>query len=215
VFDKDGNRVIKGSNLQFILDKVQIGQAGYIDIIDSIFKTEDYWRPKDVVSAALSGTLLLVIQLCLTFVSLHPKYSNSSVSQFDLSQSQVYAIPFRQPVFSGAWKEHINVRWLLHTVNFFKYHLKAKGEGLLAHYYPDLDPDQYPQPWVGRVKPGTQPLGSHWKGAYSKQTPNPLQSYIDPDTAYMEAQELLSLRCWNGEPQIHSDSLDGRETFQV
>lgn len=86
-----------------------------------------------------------------------------------MSQAQVYCIPSEQPLFAGDWKSEINIRWLLHTVNFFKHHLKAEeGEGLLGYTYGELQPDQLPQPWLGHIKPGTQELGSHWKGVQSK-----------------------------------------------
>jgi hypothetical protein len=84
-----------------------------------------------------------------------------------MSQREVYTDHETQPVFVGNWKQVINVRWLLHTVNFFKLHLKAPGEGILAQQYGELERGQLPQPWLGRIKEGTQPIGNHWKSAFS------------------------------------------------
>lgn len=64
--------------------------------------------------------------------------------------------------------EHVNVRLLLHMINFFQFHLKAKDEGVLAYYYESLALDQVPRPWIGTIKGGVQRLGRHWKGIYSK-----------------------------------------------
>lgn len=137
--------------------------------MDTVLNTEKTsWDHDDIVTANTDGSLVLVIQLCLTSLSLHPHYCKSNVSHFDMSQREVYTDYKSQPVFIGAWKQDINVRWLLHTVSFFKFHLKAEGEGSLAQHYEDLERDQLPQPWLGRIKEGTQPLGSHWKSAYSE-----------------------------------------------
>lgn len=163
-------------NLQFIYDLIT-GENGrsYVDIIESVLNTDfDHAMDKlrdmhKVVSASVEGTLVYAIQLCLTPISLNPRFcSMHKVSHFDLSQYQAYDTPARQPMFCGKYKQDVNLRWLLHVVNFFKYHLTAVDEGLLAHHYKDLESDQFPQPWEGRVEAGTKPLKSHWKGAYSK-----------------------------------------------
>jgi hypothetical protein len=112
--------------------------------------------------------LIQVIQLCLTSLILRPDFS-LSLRYFELSQQLVYASPYRSPLFTGPWKCRVNVKVALSTVNFFRFHLKHwGGEGLLAEEYLELDVKQRPQPWLGKLKGGTQPLGSHWKGAYSK-----------------------------------------------
>ena len=168
--DADGNQTIIGLNQNYIRDWVTHGRRRHTDIIDAVLNTEKTsWALNDVVSANTDNSLVLVIQLCLTSLSLHPNSCNSTVSHFDMSQKEAYADHKKQPVFVGGWMQDINVRWLLHTVNFFKLHLKASsGEGLLAQQYEELERDQLPQPWLGRIKEGTQQIGSHWKSAYSK-----------------------------------------------
>jgi hypothetical protein len=177
--DDKGNQVIQGLNLQFIYDLIT-GENGrsYVDILEAVLNT-DFDNDKDklrdmsrIVSASVEGTLVYAIQLCLTPISLNPRFCNKyKVSHFDLSQYQAYDTPARQPIFCGRYKQDVNVRWLLHVVNFFKFHLTTNNEGLLAHHYQDLESDQFPQPWEGRIEPGTKPLKSHWRGAYSKFIP--------------------------------------------
>ena len=151
------------------------GQS-YVDIVDAVFNTSRGWGAESfrdmikIVSASTAESLVYVIQLCLTPFSLHPETCNHKISHFDISQYQAYERSSEQPMFVGKFKQDINPRWLLHVVNFFKYHLKAGGEGLLEHAYSDLDSNQYPQPWAGLIQPGVLPLGSHWKGAYSMLT---------------------------------------------
>ena len=159
-----------GLNHNYIREWVTHGKRRHTDILDAVLNTEQTsWYEDDVVSAKTDESLVLVIQLCLTSLSLHPDSCNSTVSHLDISQRQAYADHKTQPAFAGGWKQDINVRWLLYTVNYFKFHLKASGgEGLLAQHYEDLERDQLPQPWIGRIKEGTKPIGSHWKSACSK-----------------------------------------------
>jgi hypothetical protein len=146
-------------------------------VLDAVLNTDQTsWDPRDIVSAASENSLVLLIQLCLTHLILSPDSSKGAVSHFDMSQSEAYADHAEQPMFIGGWLQTINVRWLLHVVNFFKYHLKFQEEGVLAHDYAVLDRDQLPQPWVGRIMEGTQPIGSHWKSACSKSKPFPYGS---------------------------------------
>lgn len=168
--DAEGKPCIVGLNHEYMRSWVTHGKRRHTDIIDAILNTsETSWHDSDIVSARTEGSLVLVIQLCLTSLSLHPDNCNTTVSHFDMSQREVYADVKKQPLFVGAWKQDINVRWLLHAVNFFKLHLKASsGEGLLAQQYEELERDQLPQPWLGRIKAGTQAIGSHWKTANSK-----------------------------------------------
>lgn len=131
--------------------------------------TENDWNPNRIVSAASEGSLVLVVQLCLSYLFLDYDIK-TSFNHFHVSQVEAYADHAKQPVFVGKWKSDINVRWLISTLNFFTYHFKSSpGEGVLCHEYGALPRDQLPQPWLGKLHNGTQILGSNWKGAYSKQ----------------------------------------------
>lgn len=113
-------------------------------------------------------SLAMVIQLCLTYLYLHPSTCKGAVAHFDDSQRQAYLCHKIEPVFQGDKKQEPNVSWLLHVVNFFKLQLKVEAEGHFYHAYNILASHQLPQPWLGKIKDGTQKLGSHWKGAYSE-----------------------------------------------
>jgi len=180
--NSNGDEVVDGLNFRFIREMLteerdpnddKIWRCLFVDIVDSILSTAgalDYQRDmRNLVTASKPGSLVYIIQLALTPISLHPDHCNSKVSHFDISQAQAYATIKQQPIFVGKVKQDINVRWLLHIVNFFKYHFKSGGsEGIIADDYSSLERDQYPQPWVGLIKAGTQPLGRFWKGAHSK-----------------------------------------------
>ncbi|KAH7383643.1 hypothetical protein BKA64DRAFT_760510 [Cadophora sp. MPI-SDFR-AT-0126] len=192
---------VEGRNLDFIRHLLEDD----VDIVDAIFNTSfdkdtnDASSFKKIVTANDKNTLVYVIQLLLTPFSLHPASCNTKVGHFDISQYQAYSTAKVQPVFNGLYKQQVNIRWLLHIVNFFKFHLKSKGEGLLAHEYRLLENDEFPQFWPGHIKGGTQPLARHWKGAHM----------------YMEERTLASLRAWDGQKSaVHTDSLDGNESFE-
>ena len=171
----NGHQAVWGLNWQALSDLLTGDNgASHIDIVDSIFNTSfDKDTNKvssinQIVTAAHENTLVYVVQLCLTSFNLDPEYCNFKVNHFDISQYQAYSGPACQPVFDGLMKQEVNVRWLLHVINFFKYHMKSDGEGLLAHDYKELENSQIPQFWVGKIQGGTQPLARHWKGAYSE-----------------------------------------------
>lgn len=184
--DDQGNTVVQGHNLSYLADLLT-GRNGisYLDIVDSIFNTsfdqtgDETHGIKKIVTAAKEDTLIYVLQLCLTPLSLHHKYCNRKVNHFDISQFYAYSGARTQPVCSGPFLQHVNVRWVLHVVNFFKFHLKCDGEGLLAHEYKELGVNQIPQFWTGKIKAGIQPLGRHWKGVYSECSSSPTFTSTD------------------------------------
>lgn len=220
MYDDNGKLVIDGLNLEFVQNMIT-GRHGmsYTDIIDAVFCTsydQDIARSLlTIMNESDAEHALYGVQLCLAVFALHPQYCNLKVSHFDISQHQAYAAPSTQPLFLGKWKQSINSRCLLHIVNFFKYHLKSAGEGLLSHEYLDLDTDQHPMPWVGKIKAGTQSLGTHWKGAYSKTYASVIRLPLTCKV-YLDQSTLLSCRQWRPSSScVHTDSLDGGETFQV
>lgn len=188
VFNNKGIVAVQGKNLQILTDMISNpGSKSYVDIVDGIFCTPrddniihfDYHNR--IVHGNSRGALLYVVQLCLAPYYLGPTRTYRQ-RHFDVSQYQTYN--FQQPLFVGENMEHVNVRLLLHMVNFFQFHLKAKDEGLLAYYYPSLAPDQVPRPWTGTIRGGAQTLGQHWKGIYSKSLTS--KSVTDADQCISE-----------------------------
>lgn len=146
------------------------GSIQFIDILEAILSTDVYASGPNMFSIN-EQFLLQIIQLCLTPILL--EHDNlTKLLHFDLSQEMVYESPYNQPLFEDEWMVRLNVQLCLATVNFFRYHLKqhAGGEGHLTREYMGLEAGQLPKTWLGRLKKGTQPLGAHWKSAYSKLT---------------------------------------------
>ncbi|TVY28683.1 hypothetical protein LHYA1_G002430 [Lachnellula hyalina] len=204
VRDSNGNVIVDGLNLRFIRSMItNKGDGKFVDIIDSVLNTEGALNCKSgaskVITANKPGSLVYVIQLALTPISLHPGYCNNRVTHFDVSQMHAYSTAKAQPIFVGKVLQDINVRWLLHTINFFKFHFKSsRGEGIIANDYALLEPDQYVQPWVGLIEAGTQPLGRFWKGAHT----------------FMDNRDVWALRTDKNAPShIYSDSVDPGENF--
>lgn len=113
--------------------------------------------------------LAKLIRLCFVHLLLHPHMCNIKTNIFLASQENVYKCFTEAPLFLGKNKYEINTPWLLHAANFFKFHFKTPdGEGILAHMYQQLEKGELPRAWTGRLKNGTQKLGPHWKGAFSK-----------------------------------------------
>lgn len=171
--DKNGKEVIIGLNHEYIRRMVTHGkfteienEVYFVDIMDSILSTDVNVSPKKNVYAK-DENLVQVIQLCLTWLTLQLDHQ-AKLCHFDLSQDMAYAHPSKQPIFFGAWKQRVNVQWLLATANFFKLHMKEHGEGLLSTDFWSLDPHEVPQPWLGKLNNETETLGTQWKGAYSK-----------------------------------------------
>lgn len=211
-------------NLDYIrnfVSYVRGTKGNVVDIVDAILKTAKPWDITTVCSVGSSpDTLVMVIQLCLTLISWDPRYCNNSISHFDWSQFEVYAAPQKQPMFIGQWKNDLNVRWCLHVANFFKFHLKAKnGEGVLAHAFADLEQDELPRPWLGRLQQGTQKLANNWKGAYCKCHFNLLHHDTLPirhKIVYLHRGELTRLRTTGfKDGGLYSDELNGGDSFQV
>ena len=140
----------------------------FIDILNAILNTDETVFPKRILSAE-DEFLMQIIQLSLNSLILEPNNLNK-VHHFDWLQEMVYGGPYNKSLFKGTWMCQVDSRLCLATVNFFNFHFKNSGEGLLAEEYLDLVAAQLPQLWMGRLKDETQLLGTHWKGAYSKLT---------------------------------------------
>ncbi|TVY81499.1 hypothetical protein LSUE1_G004411 [Lachnellula suecica] len=203
VRDGNGNEIVDGLNMGYIRGMIANNNAPkFVDIISSILNTpgalDGMGGSHKIVTATKPGSLVYVVQLALTPISLHPDHCNFKVAHFDISQAQVYATSKAQPIFVGKVKQDINVRWLLHTVNFFKFHFKSgASEGIISDEYAALEHDQYPQPWIGLIKAGTQPLGRFWKGAHT----------------FMDERDLVTFRQHLGPGRIYSDATYPGDSF--
>ena len=118
---------------------------------------------------------LETIQLVLTHWSLDLSLSCPTFN-FPSSQKQVYGHPDDFPLFLDAQMKRVNVEWLLHVVNFFKYHMVGKEEMSLYPSYVQLADEDLPKVWTEPLRQGVRRLGSHWKGTYCESILRPVSN---------------------------------------
>ena len=120
---------------------------------------------------------------------------------FPDSQSAVYNTANVLPIFGGCNGLDVNMEFILHNINFWKYHILRKAEGTLCDAFENLDEDERPRWWSSQLKEGPQKLGKHWKGSY----------------AYVETTEIDSMRRGRGDSEQIQDKFAGEvesSTFQ-
>ncbi|KAI9748852.1 MAG: hypothetical protein M1835_007090 [Candelina submexicana] len=113
-----------------------------------------------------ASELLLTLQLALTHWSFDPKLQAPTYG-WEFSQKVVYQPTDEAPVFSGTDNLSVNMAWLLHVANFFKYHLTRRDNCSL--YYPFLDLEHYERPgaWRRKIQGGLPKVGKYWRGIYA------------------------------------------------
>lgn len=87
---------------------------------------------------------------------------------FTKSQQVVYSHPERYPLFMDKYKTLVNITFLLHISNFFKYHMTQPQEATLFNPFHDLEDEEKPKMWQSHLEQGTSKLGKSWKGSYGK-----------------------------------------------
>ncbi|KAK3081322.1 hypothetical protein LTS18_007965 [Coniosporium uncinatum] len=133
--------------------------------------------------------LLQAIQIVFSHLSLSLDPVPFPTFGFEESQQAVYANYTEAPMFGGFNGLEINVAWVLHCVNFFKYHLTRAEEQTMFEAYDGLHRDEHPQGWPERLREGSHVLGRHWKGTY----------------AYLERHEMMHIRTVKPTQQIYPD----------
>lgn len=86
---------------------------------------------------------------------------------YQISDSQRQAYMF-MPVFKGCFGLDIDMEWVLHQVNYWRYHCTVEEEYTLHQAFSDLDSKDQPQFWQSSLKNESNPtIGRHWKGSYA------------------------------------------------
>ncbi|KAK5137404.1 hypothetical protein LTR08_008982 [Meristemomyces frigidus] len=85
---------------------------------------------------------------------------------FPDSQMTVYGTALDCPIFGGCNNLDIRMDFLLHHLNFWKYHLR-RDEHTLFSAFAALDAAEMPRFWRQQLKTGANQLGTHWKGSYA------------------------------------------------
>jgi len=93
------------------------------DLLRTVFKSI---RTNDIRTAYTD----LYCAVCLLLT--HKSLTEEPIFRFGTSQELAYACADLQPVFRASAGTQINLAWLLHVANFFRYHLTEASEGTLA-----------------------------------------------------------------------------------
>lgn len=112
--------------------------------------------------------LFQIIQVVFTHWSLDLSL-NCPTYSFEISQKAVYSHPNKTPMFKNKMST-VNVNYLLHIVNFFKYHITCKEEGTLQSFFEELAEDQKPRAWENHIDQGLRKVGTTWLGTYGKSS---------------------------------------------
>ncbi|KAH7114224.1 hypothetical protein B0J11DRAFT_496496 [Dendryphion nanum] len=139
------------------------------------------------VSEVLGAIRIMCAQLMLEMDG--PRYD---ILSFDDSQKLVYSHWRTEPIFYGHSTLHVNMKWVLHCLNFFRHHMIKEEAGTLRSTMIDQEDSQKPTAWRSIVEESSHAsaVSRHWKGTYA---------FIDP----RELQQLRSRR--NNDDSIFVD----------
>ncbi|MCJ1223689.1 hypothetical protein MMC12_000332 [Toensbergia leucococca] len=161
------------------------------DLLSNIFFVQS--RP------GITDPLMETIQLLFTHWTLELPSCRRTYG-FPTSQQVVYSHPNTCPMFLDSHMRKVNIEYLLHVANFFKYHLTLPEEATLYHLFQELEDDEKPRGWQGRLEQGPKKLGSHWKGSYS---------YLH------DINDIQHIRSEEPGSNIFTDSIDYNDGFQT
>ena len=120
-------------------------------------------RPLPKPAPLLQTTQVLCAPLLLSFDSMLIQ----SHYGFPDSQLTVYSAAENYPIFIGCNGLDVNMEFVLHNINFWKYHMVRETENTLFRAFEALDPSERPRWWTAQLQQGVQKLGKHWKGSYA------------------------------------------------
>ncbi|KAF2842548.1 hypothetical protein M501DRAFT_927009 [Patellaria atrata CBS 101060] len=134
---------------------------------------------------------LAAVQVALSHFTLDLAL-NPTVFSFDDSQKMAYECAKRAPIFTDVNKTHINMSWVLHMMNFFRWHIMRETEATLYYPYHDsLHELEKAKGWTMNPakRVNAQQLGKYWKGTY----------------AYLDRDEVENLRNHPANPYVYPD----------
>ena len=148
---------------------------------------------------------------------------------FGYSKHAVYGSPEKYPLFLDVDCMNMNTMFLLHIVNFFKYHLTNEKEDTLFKAYSQLENGQMPRAWDGPLQQGrgiagVKKLGRHWKGSYGEfyntRSTACYEAYnMSPQTAYLDPHAMERMRSLQPEqgrdPVDNINADDGFQTLDL
>ncbi|KAF1956167.1 hypothetical protein CC80DRAFT_472857 [Byssothecium circinans] len=123
--------------------------------------------PKSNEPNYVSPSLAAVKLMCSQFLFNPDADIPHGVVAIEESQQAVYAPTNLAPIFVGPKKNEVNMEWVLHCLNFFRYYMMNPDASALYDNLAEEALSQRPTPWEGPLKSGSYPLGNCWKGTYA------------------------------------------------
>ncbi|KAI7209615.1 hypothetical protein KC333_g8640 [Hortaea werneckii] len=182
---KESDVAYESKNLRLIYKFVQ-----NYDLLDVVMAT-DHKKEKDLL--CLPKQLLCTIWSLLAPAMLSLDFEHAPTLGFPDSQQVVYGTTAEHPIFGGCNGLDINMEWVVHHLNFWKYHMVRSEENTLYHAFKHLSPNETPQFWNRQLELGGSKLGKYWKGSY----------------AYVERGEVSMIRAGEGHEDTIQDLFNG------
>ncbi|KAK3671156.1 hypothetical protein LTR78_008957 [Recurvomyces mirabilis] len=165
-------------------------------LLNQVFTT-NYTKENRRQVIAIPKELLQTVQVLLAPAMFDIRYSNDIIG-FPQSQQVVYSTVLGQPIFAGCNSLDVNTEWVLHNLNFWRYHMLRESEATLAFAFKDLAHDELPRFWQKRLTHGGgDSLGKHWKGSY----------------AYVGREDIGDIRAGEGAVTPIIDEFNGDDKF--
>ena len=122
----------------------------------------------------------------------------------DDAQKAVYAATNTAPIFTGPNRDVVNMEWILHCMNFFKFYMTSPDEKLFDLLEDDFGPSKRPTPWSEPLKSGTYPLTTRWYGTYSFMDHHPLALFRARTTMPRCGPHIFDHNVGEGKVQVRS-----------
>ncbi|KAK0823355.1 hypothetical protein LTR73_008597 [Friedmanniomyces endolithicus] len=87
----------------------------------------------------------------------------------------------------------VSTSWVLHHINFWKFHMTRSAECTLHDAFHALPADEKPRFWARQLRQGRSTLGTHWKGSY----------------AYLDRDLIADVRAGRGNDSAIADEFNG------
>jgi hypothetical protein len=112
---------------------------------------------------------LAAIQLMYAHVLFDNSRMWNTAYGFADSQHMVYADAKQRPIFTGQDRNFIDMEYILHIMNFFRYHLTRDDESvILKDAYDSLDCLEKPSAWDYKLEQHDDFMEADWAGTYGK-----------------------------------------------
>jgi len=133
------------------------------DLLRTVFKASKSTKTYSAVSQLYQTMVVMFTHRALVIPD---KPGENDTYRFEISQQMVYACSDARPIFGGGNGLQIDMEWLAHVANFWKYHLTRREENTLFEAFSSLADYVRPRAWQGRLDTGVPRIGKAWKGSY-------------------------------------------------